>query len=77
MRMEKQNSQYTIAYGLDHHCGLFFQIFDDTRRGEKRDEPIVSEDKLTNPTITVKRIVSIAEDYGFDLSMELSELTIT
>lgn len=72
-RIEKQNSGYTIAYGLDHMAGLFIQIFDKSLKGEEAEEPVVDLDKWNHPDLTVEKIVFLAEDYGFDLSAELSE----
>lgn len=59
-RIEKVNGEYDIAYGLDHICGWFVQIFE---RGI--DDPIVDMDQEKNPDLTPERIIAIGEEYGF------------
>lgn len=75
-RVEKQNSNYQIAYGLDHIAGLFVQVFDLSLKDDDADTPIVDLDEWTTPGLNVERIVAVAEEYGFDISNELTEKTI-
>lgn len=72
-RREIQNSGFSLAYGNDHIMGLFIQVFD---KADIDDEPVVDMDATTHPDLTIERIVAIADDYGFDLSAELSESAI-
>ena len=73
-RVEKTNSNYQIVYGLDHIYGIFVQVFDISQ--DEDADPIVDLDVWHDKTLTVERIVAIAEEYGFDLSAELTEGTI-
>ena len=75
-RIVKSNSNYQIVYGIDHIFGLFVQVFDLSLEGEDAETPIVDIDAESEPTLNVERIVAIGEDYGFDLSAELTEETI-
>ena len=73
-RIEKQNSEYTLAYGVDHAIGIFIQVFN--RSDVDGDEPVVDMDAFSNRGLTPEKIVAIAEEYGFDISHELPEKII-
>jgi hypothetical protein len=72
-RHTKQNFQYEIAYGQDHICGLFIQIFERKRAKDEDEGLIVNLDQWQNK-LTPERMVAVAEEYGFVI--ELPEGTI-
>ena len=71
-RLIKENSKFKIIYGKDPIEGLFIQIF-----SSNKEELLISYSQKRSHKLTVEGIMSIAEDYGFDLSDELIEKTIT
>lgn len=52
-----------MAYGEDHFCGLFIQIF---KRSEREEDPLINLDQFTDK-LTPARMVAVAEEYGFVL----------
>ena len=76
-RVELRNSNYEIAYGLDHLVGIFVQVWDLSRnKNNEENDPIVDLDEWSDKTLTVEKIVNIADEYGFHIAHELSEKTI-
>ena len=68
-----QNTNYRMAYGNDHACGLFIQIW---HRGKDDEDPIIDKDQsgFNGATVlSVSDLVSIAEDYGFDIHHECED----
>lgn len=65
-RIEKNNSEYGMAYGNDHACGYFIQVWDK----KSPDEMLISKDGLFDG-LTLNGVVNIADDYGFDLTDEI------
>lgn len=85
MRQEIYNEKYGLAYGRDHICGNFLQIWKldpkhSTRSFENQPDDsnlVVNRDEFGKGRLSVEEIVKIAEEYGFDLSQELGEKTIS
>lgn len=73
-RAQEYNGKYHLAYGTDHIFGLFIQVWEVRVDGE--DNFLIDRDRDHNPDLTVKEIVAIAEEYGFDISRELTNETI-
>ncbi len=67
------NRRYEMAYGQDHICGLFLQIFDRERANEE-DEGLVVDLDEERDSLSPERMAQVAEDYGFHI--DLGEDTI-
>lgn len=83
MRQELYNEKYGLAYGRDHICGNFIQVWKlNPKFGNRAIENQPDDDNLVidrdefKGRLSVKEMVQIAEKYGFDLSHELPEETI-
>lgn len=55
------DGRYELAWGFDHACGWFVQVFDS--QAEDPEEPIVDEDTVFNETATGD-IILVANTYG-------------
>jgi hypothetical protein len=59
-----------FVYGDDHMEGLFFEVW-------SYDGALLQFDsRMHNGMLTIKGIVAIAEEWGFDISHELPDETI-
>lgn len=72
-RVERENEDYSIAYGLDHACGLFIQVYDKSKANDDDEGLILDIDQWTDDSLTLEKIVAIADDYNFDLRYEVEE----
>ena len=68
------NQEYEMAYGRDHICGLFIQIFERRKSCDDDEGLIVNLDEHLEGGLTPERMVAVAEEYGFVI--ELPEKTI-
>lgn len=73
-RHVQHNREYEMAYGHDHICGLFIQIFETARKNDDDEGLIVNLDEHLEGGLTPERMSAIAEEYGF--TIELPEGTI-
>lgn len=73
-RIETNNSKYTMAYGRDHLCGLFIQIFDRSRAKDDDEGLIVNLDEHLEGGLTPERMSAIAEEYGFVIELPEGEI---
>lgn len=64
-RFTQQNQQYEIAYGRDHICGLFVQIFDRSKRNDEDEGLVVNLDEHLEGGLTPEKLSEVAEEYGF------------
>lgn len=62
MRRVLENENYQLVYGKDFLLGYFVEVYD------KDGQEIINW-----KGITLEKIVKYAEEYGFDISDELSE----
>lgn len=67
MRQIKFNNEYEIAYGRDHAVGLFIQVFDQKRKNDEDEGLVLDMDEMSNPGLTVEKIMEIGDEYGIDL----------
>lgn len=74
-RAQEYNGKYHLAYGTDHIFGLFIQVWKVGLDGE--DEFLIDMDGDNSPDLTIQVMVETAEEYGFDISHELTNETIT
>lgn len=67
-RHTQQNTTHKIAYGNDHICGLFIQVFDRARVDEDNDDEglVVNLDQIKG-NLTPEWMCDIAEEYGFHI----------
>lgn len=72
-RFQEQNQKYEIAYGQDHICGLFIQVFDRASLFVDKENVLVDLDEVFDG-LTPEKMAEIAEEYGFHI--ELPEGTI-
>jgi hypothetical protein len=75
-RQVKQNNKYELAYGLDHMFGIFIQVFDLSKKDEEDEGIIVDLDEWDDKSLTVEKVVKIAEEYGFDLRYEMEDAVV-
>lgn len=62
-----------MAYGQDHICGLFIQIFERARANDD-DEGLVVDLDQWKDQLTPQKMAEVAEEHGFHI--ELPEETI-
>lgn len=68
MRQERKNENGDkLVYGDDHIEGLFYEVW--SYDGVLLD----SDSQQNNPRLTMKAMASIVEQFGFDLSDEVTE----
>ena len=68
MRQERKNENSDkLVYGDDHIEGLFYEVW--SYDGVLLD----SDSQQNNPRLTMKAMASIVEQWGFDLSDEVTE----
>lgn len=65
MRINIENEQYKMSYGLDNLMGLFLQITD-----KKTNDFVVDKNEKNTHGITFPMILRIAEEYEFVLPEE-------
>lgn len=63
-RFVQRTPTHEIAYGEDHVCGLFIQVFDRSRANDDNEGIIVDEDGISK-----EQMVSIAEEYGVEIQL--------
>ena len=79
MRHEKFNKKYGMAYGRDHICKLFIQVWKlNPKFGERALENRPEDDNMIidKDNLAIQELVSIAGEYGFNLEDELTEQII-
>ena len=62
-RKTARNGRYEVAWGNDHACGWFIQVWDLEATGNNADTPIVDKDALFNG-LTASGLLIIAGEYG-------------
>jgi len=58
---ETENGKYLVAWGKDHACGWFIQVFD--LEADDKHTPIVDKDALFDG-IGAQDVISIASEYN-------------
>lgn len=58
-----------MAYGSDHICGLFLQIFDRQNSDDDDEGIVVNLDEHLQGGLTPEGMALIAEDYGFEIEL--------
>lgn len=70
----QHNQKYEMAYGQDHLCGLFLQIFERACASDDDEGLRVNLDQWQHQ-LTPQKMAEVAESYGFHI--ELPEETIS
>lgn len=66
-RHSQHNEKYEMAYGQDHICGLFIQIFERACVDDDDEGLRVNLDQNFEGGLTPARMCEVAEEYGFHI----------
>lgn len=72
-RFVQHNQKYEMAYGQDHICGLFIQIFERARANDD-DEGLVVDLDQWKDQLTPTKMSEVAEEYGFVIELPEGEI---